>query len=251
MSWHDATQTKRASVAVWAGSAAAGTYDVTVAPPADFEEFWASVMSSGYDVRFYSADGTALAYNRSSWTYASRTASFRVTGVVTDATNQIVQIFMYWGASTTDGSTSPSVGQGPLTSAFLYAATPAKVVNAGPQPAGATSPAVVLTKATGDTIWIWWDVASLLLQRETRYNGFYSLEEVHRVTDVTITTGGSAQAAMTSESATKIKDGRYIVTQHTAGTTATEYTVSLDFTTTLSRAFDVRVQLNVVDVQEA
>lgn len=250
MSWHDSTQTKRASVAAWS-TGTAGTYDATVVPPADWQEFWGSVMSSGYDVRFYSADGTALTYARSSWTYASRTASFRVTGIVTTAADQIVQFFMYWGASASDGATSPAVGNGPLTCAILYAATPSTVVNARPQPAGATSPAVTVTKATGDTIWLWWDVASLLLQRETAYNGYLSYEEVFRVTDVTVSTGGAAQSAMTSESATKIKDGRYIVTQHTAGSSGTKYVVSLDFSTTLGRAYDVRVQLTVQDVLEA
>lgn len=250
MSWHDSTQTKRASVAAWS-TGTAGTYDATVVPAADMEEFWGSVQSTGYDVRFYSADGTSLPYARSSWTYASRTASFRVTGIVTTAADQIVQFFMYWGASASDGATSPAVGNGPLTCAILYAATPGSVINVRPQPAGATSPAVTVTKAVGDTIWLWWDVASILLERDTAYNNFKSLEEIFRVTDVTVSTGGAAQSAMTSESATKIKDGRYIVTQHTAGTSGTEYTVSLDFSTTLGRAFDARVQLNVQDVSEA
>lgn len=251
MSWHLSTHTKRASVTAF-NSGTAGNYDVTVAPAADFEEFWSSVLSSGYDVRFYSADGTALAYNRGTWTYASRAASFRVAALPSSAQNQAVHFFMYWGySSATDGSTSASSGNLISSSAILYAATPAQVVNAGPQPVGATSPAVTITKSTGDTILLWWDVAALLWLREMRYNGFLSYEEVQYVNDVTVTTGGSAQASMVTESATKVKDGRYVVTQHQAGTTGTSYTVSLDVQTTLGRIFDLRVQLDVTDVSES
>lgn len=250
MSWHLSTHTKRASVVAF-NSGTAGNYDVTVAPPADFEEFWSAVMSSGYDVRFYSADGTALAYNRGTWTYASRTASFRVAALPSSAQNQAVQFFMYWGASVSDGSTAASAGNLISSSAILYAATPAQVVNASPQPVGATSPAVTITKSTGDTILLWWDVAPLLWLREMRYNGFLSYEEVQYVNDVLVTTGGATQASMVTESATKVKDGRYIVTQHQAGTTGTSYTISLDVQTTLGRIFDLRVQLDVTDVQES
>jgi hypothetical protein len=250
VSWHLSTHTKRASVTAF-NSGTAGNYDVTVAPAADFEEFWSAVMSSGYDVRFYSADGTALAYNRGTWTYASRAASFRVAALPSSAQNQAVQFFMYWGASTSDGSTAASSGNLISSSAILYAATPAQVINAGPQPVGATSPAVTITKSTGDTILLWWDVASLLWLREMRYNGFLAYEEVQYVNDVLVTTGGSTQASMVTESATKVKDGRYVVTQHQAGTTGTSYTISLDVQTSLGRIFDLRVQLDVTDVQES
>ena len=84
-------------LAIAPGAAASTAIRVSVQPSPGLEKFWDAIDSNGYSVRFADATGGPLPFNRASWTYASRSAEFRVqfTTPSGTATADVHIIYMY------------------------------------------------------------------------------------------------------------------------------------------------------------
>ena len=176
-SWYSSNYSYRVPIVVDGSGAASGTMDAAVTIPPTFARFWATVQSTGYDVRFTAADGiTELAYNRASWTYASKAGVFNVDAITHPVTNTMTVIWMYWGyASATDGSTSPTIS-GALTGYISLLRGPlAPLLGFGPVPVGSATPRIEVQQRTTEERRLWFGPLPLA-QRDYPYEGSLALE---------------------------------------------------------------------------
>jgi len=162
--WYDSNYLYRAPIVVDGSATAAGTVDATLVIP-ETHPIWLTVQSTGYDIRFTTNNGyTTLAYNRRTWTYASRVGVIDIDSITHHVTNTMTVIWMYWGyTGATDGSTSPAIAS--ALNAYLFAGAPvAPVLNIQLEPVGVTSPTQLLQKTTAETLGICWLLPPLILR---------------------------------------------------------------------------------------
>lgn len=227
--------------------------DYTITIPKDWELFWDNVDSSGLEISVTDADGyTELTYQWSSFTKSTRTGVLQIdnyTGV-----GGISQVFLYWGmsgASTGAGSfTASSPRNGYVDLGSVVAA-----IVASPERPGDTTPRHIITKAAGETIWLWLDFGPELVRRDDASDDHQQWEEIDGLT-YAITLAGAAQSSMVSGTAARIHGGRYVRLPVIGGTTATDYTLSCTVTTTYpaqqtGRTLIRKVLVKVRDVSEA
>lgn len=176
-SWYSSNYAYRVPIVVDGSATASGTVDAAVTIPPTLARFWATVQSTGYDVRFTAADGiTTLAYNRASWTYASKIGIFNVDAITHSVTNTMTVIWMYWGyASATDGSTSPTISSALTGYISLLRGPLTPLLGFGPVPVGATAPRVELQQRTTEERRLWFGPLPLA-QRDYLYEGSLALE---------------------------------------------------------------------------
>jgi len=160
--WYDENYLYRAPIVVDGSATAAGTVDATITIP-ETHPFWLTVQSTGYDVRFTTNNGyTLLAYNRRTWTYASKVGVFDINAITHHTTNTMTVIWIYWGyAAAADGSTSPSIS-GALN-AYLYVgamADPQFAIRL--EPVGSTSPTQQVQKTTSEALALSWQFPPMI-----------------------------------------------------------------------------------------
>jgi hypothetical protein len=110
------------------------SYDVAITIGPDQEHFWATVQSSGYDIRLSTSvgNGGGIAYQRHTWLYSAKGAVLRATVTLpaTAAAGAAHILYLYWnpvgGAVATDPSTgtyTPTV-TGAVTAPLVYPTGP-------------------------------------------------------------------------------------------------------------------------------
>jgi len=244
MHWHDTNYSKRMMICVPTPSAAAGPY-ISVTVPAWFDAFWNVIQSTGFDVRFYygaDSGGGTTAYNRSSWTYASRVGVFNVEiNDYSGATDVSEYFWIYWGyASATDGSTAATTTN--LVSHTIAVAQPRAedTVLALREPPGTATPTQRIEKTSYEERLIWWDITEMLGRsystgygREASEFSLYSVEW-----DATAGTGvyvsgardpaGAPDTLQAITHMVETEDGRtYVGIFVEGGTAGNDYTFSL------------------------
>lgn len=233
--WHAADYKYRALICIPVASTTAD--HVTIIPPAEYDPFWAQVQSTGFDVRFYDANGVAKDHNRTSWTYASRSALFTVEYAdYTLATDNTEFMWMYWGyTSATDASTAVATVGGVADCLYIGQASPQRLVVARVNPPGATAPLTRIAKTSWEEIYVWFDLTEFqgdLAQGAsyTRESSSFYLASVDW--DSTAGTGvysaGTRDAAMTTQADTAAyeHEGRvYVGVYVTGGTDGDDYTI--------------------------
>jgi len=170
---------------------AAGATDVTVTIPVDFAWFWATVSSTGYDVRFAAADGvTLLAYNRGTWDYTNNSGVFRVANLTPSQACQGV-IHMYWGnAVAADGSTAAAAN--PLYTGRICTIKPTSpLATIAPERPGAQRPTHALPYSTSAFRFIFMDLSQVLAKKPSKTNGANWGEEL---SELTVTVRDTADA---------------------------------------------------------
>jgi hypothetical protein len=105
-------------------------YDVAITIGPDQESFWATVQSSGYDVRLSTSvgNGGGITYQRYYWAYASKGAILRATVTLpaTAAVGAVHILYIYWGPTGGAVATDPSSGtytptvSGQVTAPLVY-----------------------------------------------------------------------------------------------------------------------------------
>lgn len=249
MSWYSSSYKYRFPVAVDNLAGAAAGFDISFTIPKDLEEFWSTVLSTGYDIRVCTSDGATLAvFQRQSWTYATRTAVIECQNVSLAAAS-MCQIWLYWGyASASDGAGS-FVAASPKTG-YLFPAVPrTHIVRAQPERPGDTTPRNKVHKLSAEKVRIWWDFRGLLLTRGLPYNGSRLHEEIDSVILVDVQLATVSQATMIDTSKTRFLDG-WVGTWVQAGTSGTTYTAICRIDTNLGRRLEARVLVYVRDVVE-
>lgn len=180
MSWYKSgsdTFGFRTGVAV-DGTGLVTTLNVTVTVPPDHALFWDNVQSDGDDVRFTQSDGmTVLAYERTTWDYANRSALFKVTAFNLASAGDMGNLWMYFGNSTVS-SGSTAYGGGALQTGQIIVSGPTSqdlIVEPGSLQ-GETSPRYQLQKTPDESVFVW--VLVNLATRDTLFNGYFYGEEI-------------------------------------------------------------------------
>jgi hypothetical protein len=243
--WHAANYSYRALITVPTASTTADSF--VWVPQAWWDAFWTTVLSTGFDVRFYDGNGGGpVQHERATWTYASKIASFEVLYAdAFGATDYSEFYWVYWGfaAATDSSAATPTVG--PVTETMAPILTPpaGRLVVARTSDPGAETPPARISKTTAETITVWWDITAMLGELGetfyTRKSAIYALLNVDwdAATGTGVYVGGvrdPAGAPDTTQADTlafEDAEGRtYIGITYTGGTDGGDYTASLRFT---------------------
>jgi len=104
------------------------------------------------------------------------------------------------------------------------------VIPCRPETPGATVPRAEVGKQVAEELHVWWDLGRALTKRGKRYNNSRLLEEIESAELVVNTGGGSAVTSMVDNDENRIVHPHYIRTTVKAGTTATNYLLTLTVT---------------------
>lgn len=249
MSWLDDNYRFRAPIAIDNSAGGGGTSDVTITIPSDWDLFWSNVQSTGYDIRITTeGGGTAATWQRSSWTYATRTGVIQLDNY-TMAASTTAQAWIYWGyASATDASGSFTASS-PITGRIFLGAAPPRVVVVSPERIHDVSPRTQLSKLSSEAVYVLWDFRKMLLRRRDPVEGSSVYEEISYVSSVEVQSQGTPQASMVDTTKTRLMDGA-VVTWLKAGTSGTTYTAICKVVTTLGQTIEARAKVRVYDVAE-
>lgn len=209
-----------------------GTVDVTFAIPANWDDFWTNVTdtTNGYDIIVTGSDGrTILSFDLSGFSYANRTCTVRIDGLVLADTGRMEIVWLYW-QSAQASNLGAVVTITSAISGYIELGEPPRewTVRAQPVTPGATIPEQRVSKNPSDILHIWWDVSDLLLARpidalHARTTGYEGID--YAVPSVEPAATSAVTAAQTRY---LMAGGRlYVRTQHTGGTDATEDTAYL------------------------
>jgi hypothetical protein len=180
MSWYKSgsdTFGFRTAIAV-DGTGLLTTINVTVTVPPDHSLFWDNVQSDGDDVRFTQSDGsTALAYERTTWDYANRSAVFKITALNIASAGDMGNLWMYFGNSTI-ASGSTAYGGGTLQTGQIITSgiTGQSLVIEPGSLQGETTARYQLQKTPAESVFVW--VLVNLSTRDTLFNGYFYAEEI-------------------------------------------------------------------------
>jgi len=252
VSWFDPAWKFRASVTIDNTAGSSGSNDWALTLPGSWDHFWDNTLANGYDTVLTAEDGTTKSvFERQSWTHATQTGALRVDGH-TLSTAEAHHAFIYYGNAAAAVDPVAAVSISSALSAYLDLTDPRRawpIIRARPERPGRTAPSPQISKASTETIRVWWDLGRALERRATESNGKKALEEV-TYAGFGIFDGANPQAGMIDETETRIVDGRYVMTLIKAGTTATDYTPRLTIGTTAGRVLDYRALLQVRDTNE-
>lgn len=228
MSWYDANYTRRALVRVPAGM----DVNATITLPTNWDTFWTTVQSTGYDVRFCDKSGdTLLTYERATWTYANKAGVFEILNG-NQETGLDSFIFLYWGyAAAADVSTAVA---SPFTTAALDLMAPVSpVIDAVPDAPGASQPAVEIATTSDEVQRVTFrvDPRDLLLRREPSA-GSDRLEEWYAakvyVYDADGTTTSTSLAAAVDFAFEDSTGAQYVIVSLDSGTAGSDYILELE-----------------------
>lgn len=251
MSWRSTNDKYRAALALDGTAVGAGSYDVQFAVPADWDQFWNNVQSTGKDVRVCTADGrTAVSkfyFDGGTFDTTTRTCVIDIQAVSV-AANVMTQLWLYWGDSSLTIASSSFSPSSPK-SAYIDQEKPGeRIVRVLPERPGDTRPVTKLVKTSTETVYVWFDLRAYLLQRSDKYNNRKLLEEISYVS-YSCDLSGSAQAAMVDATKTRFSDG-WVKVLLKGGSSGSQYTINLSITTTEGRVLNPRAMLYVADTSE-
>ena len=200
--------------------------------------------------RFAQSDGTTIvAYNRSAWDYANRSATFQLDAVQTLA-NATCAVYMYWGySSASDGDSSPTIASAKTGEVEVGCPT-VPMLQAQLDPFGNSNPVQRFQKTVAEVLDVWIDCRSFLAKRCVPNAGSKRYEELHAVS-YSVETNGSAQASMIDQAYTRVLDPGWVRVRVKAGSTGTSYTIIPKITTSLGRVVEARAIMKVTNTNEA
>jgi len=253
MAWFDTSWNRRAPAAVDL-HAGAGTVDIKVTIPPDMPSFWDHVMSNGNDVRVTDGVGNLLTFQLDSWNYSNKTGIIEIDAWASPNVTAATNIWIYW-----DNDNDPASGAGSFTidpsfkTGYIEIGNPGSgseyVINAKPEPVGATNSRLNLAKTAAEIQHIWWNLLPVLMKRRTAGAGSLLLEEVETATytvkhsDTTDTT-----AAMGITGSMRTLHPAWVMTPIQGGSSTANYVITLTVTTTAGRTLNFHTTIKVRDI---
>ena len=241
----------RYPVSFWT-STNAGAKDGVFTVQPSFGGFWEKLDAPGYELRVTNETGDMLlAYNRSAYTYATRSITIQVNDIpVAAGTTKL--IWLYWGQDgAADGDTDPTI-TAPISGVVTNLLPTAPMVSFRPERPASTVPAQSVTKSIAEVQDVWWNLSGLLSRAASPDGGYTEAEEVDAVS-FAVFDADSSQAGMFEANQTafaELKGVLYVRTRWKAGSAAGIYTLRLTVTTTTGRTAETRVVGYVTDLQE-
>lgn len=247
--WFGTSWKKRIPVAVDNSAGTTTNKDFTLVLPPDWDDFWGSVRTDGFDLRVTGPNGlTPLTFKRTSWNHTGRSGTLDVQGLPVTAST-MAQAWLYWGnASATDGAGSFAPSS-PLTSWVTLDVPTSRIVRVLPERPDDLKPRALLGKMSSEETYVLWDFRPVLHRRATAHNGQVSGEEVDRVAVADVRLNDAAQASMTVFNKAQMFDG-LVATLLKGGQSGTTYTALCRVVTTDGRVVEGRARVAVRDPKE-
>ena len=223
----------RCAVAVDNTGGAASATDITITMPKDFDLFWSNInQTDGRDIRVCDADGrTLLVYQLTGFSLATRTVIIEVDGYAMPAA-AMCQIWIYWGNASVSSAAGSFVAASAKTGYVMVAMPRGKIVPAIRENFRAVRPRSTVQKSTGESVYVTFDLRSMLTPRPVGqpFGGSLTHAEIDYVSYRVLNAGGAA-GSLIDATKPRFLDG-YVSVYLTAGTVDTEYTVELTVVTT-------------------
>ena len=235
------------SVPVLGGSGSAGTYDMSWTVPKDWDLFWSNIRSDAFDVIVTDADNNIATFKRASFTFSTRTLDMAVDNLNVENNNSVNLIWMYFGFSGATDLASVFTPSTPKTGTIYLGAPTNRIVGyVNPQSTATDTPTVSFTKASDESVFVWFNTGAYFAKRRTPYNNIKFLEGIKFVDGIVHPKAG------TSSTLTIDKDKTRFINNWTglfieAGTDATNYTLELKVTTTRNQIISLRCGISVRD----
>jgi hypothetical protein len=249
MSWFNENWKRRQPFAV-DNTGGAGTIDVELVIPPEWDDFWENVQVDGDDVRVCLADGSVVAsYKLAAWTHATRSGTIHVDNVVPGDADCIPLLWLYWDNAAAPSGAATFTVAAPKPSLLSLAGPKGNVIRAKQERPDVAKPSSTVTKQTTETIHVWVDMSGQLERRSKAHNGTPLLDEIRWV-KLQVLLSGVDQTAMYNESRIRFVHPGWVLIEISGGTTATDYTISLTVDTTEGQRLNPRALLKVRDVSE-
>lgn len=252
MSWYNDSWKYRAPLAIDNTAGGAGAADITCVVPVDWDFFWDTVnQTDARDVRVCDSDGrTLLTYDLDGFNLGNRALTVEIDNytLVASATRQV---WLYWGNSGAATAVSAFAPAGAKSAYALVNAAGARFIRVGPQRPGETKPRNVVTKASAEQVYLWFDFSPVLHRRADQYNSDKGFEELADVTSVDVQLAAASQAAMFDATATRFLEGGIVRMLVKAGSSGTDYTAICRCTTSYGQTVEGRALVKVRNVSEA
>jgi len=237
------------------------TPDLQFDVPLNWDHFWDAdhLLSTGLDIRLVAADGeTKLNYKINSFNQATRTAQIEVKAVdlLTDA--RVYLLWIYYGNDTAaDGQAAFAVAA-PETSVFVELSIPSTHrIRIRPPLIGNDRPGRRLQKGTAESLYVGFEIASLL-QRRVVVNARSRRYEEPFLVRVRVQQAAVDVAAMVDGSRQRFVEdrGQLWAFAYITGGTEGDYTLLVEIRThvpteTAHRLLEPHVLLRVKDQSEA
>jgi hypothetical protein len=160
----------------------------------------------------------------------------------------MLQRWMYWGNADVS-SVSTTVTPSAAKTGYVEMGRPTeRQITVRPERLGSGTPQGRITKSASEVVWVWFDLRGVLQTFQDTFGKKYIYEEVAYAT-YEVLSGGAAQAGMVDATKTRFMDG-WVRVLVQAGTTNTDYTISLTVVTHLGRTLNPRAGLKVRTVSE-
>lgn len=251
MSWFNTSWKYRAPLAIDNTAGGAGAADVTCALPADWDAFWNYInQTDGRDLRVCDSNGiTLLTYDLNGFNLTARSLTIEIDNytLVASATRQV---WLYWGNSSAATAVSAFAPSSPKSAYALVNAPGARFIRVGPQRPGELKPRNVITKASAEQVYLWFDFSPVLHRRVEGYNSDKGFEELADVTLVDVQLAAASQAAMIDATTTRFLEGGVVRMLVKAGTSGTDYTAICRCTTSYGQTVEGRALIKVRNVAE-
>jgi hypothetical protein len=250
MAWYSADYKNRYPVAinVLGGSETAGTEDVQIVVPKDWDDFWNNIRSDAFDVVLTNAEGVQQTFQRQTFNYANRLLTLEADNVTFLNRNSISLMYIYFNnpAQSSDlassfTASSPKIGTISLGRPSQYA------VGNLIQQQGNETPVATFQKTEDEEIYIWFRVGSLLSSRISTYNDHIEYEEVAYVQIESLDAAGSDDIARYSEADTRFIPA-WCGAKFKAGANNTSYTLNIKVITSstgITQKYNARALLRI------
>lgn len=253
MSWYGQTGiserwTHRIAFVVYNASAT-GSYDMSVQIPADLDEFWEIVRSSGEDVRVTVADGLTpvSVYYIDSLNTTTRVGTLKLQSQSLTTVKTTV-FWLYWGNASCSTAMTSFSASSPKTAYFELAEPAGQIVPFSPVSPGETKPKKSISKTPSETIFVWFDLK--LMRRASTFGSSRLYEEPQEIS-YTIETGGTDVTSTIGDQTSVRVSGHMVKISLAGGTDDVGYTVYLTIYTSAKQTLQGTALLRVAKPDEA
>jgi len=248
--WYNESWKRRSPVAVSAlgGGGSAGTVDVEIDIPKDWDEFWDSIRSDMFDVVAVSKTGGLLNFSRKAGAnYATRTLTIQVDTLAISNDDAISYIYIYYDNSSASDQAVATTISSPKAGNIFVGAPTGRIVQSLANRSATDAPQSTFSKATIEEVNVWFSVGSLLMGRFATYNQRKLFEGIDYVQIRSLDASGTDDAGRYDEGETRFING-WVMARSKGGANNTDYTLEALIVTTTNQKFSLRALIQVRDL---
>jgi hypothetical protein len=225
MTWYGSEWKRRMPIAINTSLVSSGSVIFSINLSSTWDDFWNNVRSDGFDAVIVDQNGnTPIPFERVTWNFSSRQATFRANYGAVKAANVIHQVWLYWD-NPDQSSDLATTGLTSTVNGYIYLGAPFKnVVNLASQSGLSTVPTTIIQKDPDEKIDIWFPISQLLAPRSLPSEEHLDFKLVDYYDFEVLDSSGVAQPSMISLGETRSING-WVKCRIIQGTVDTDYVV--------------------------